>query len=69
MDASLNTTITGLYLTFLNNFGNMPNINIGVYRRFVLLVDKMANRYLPSYQPTKFVDTGYVKYVSFQHRK
>ena len=47
----------------------MPNINIGVYRRFVLLVDKMANQYLPGYQPTKFVDTGYVKYVSFQHRQ
>ena len=30
MDGGLNTTITGLYLTCLNNFGNIPNINIGV---------------------------------------
>ena len=30
MDASLNTIITELYLTFLNSCGNIPNINIGV---------------------------------------
>ena len=30
MDASLNTIITGLYLTFSNTFGNIPDLHIGV---------------------------------------
>ena len=70
MDASLNITITRPYFTFfLNNFGNIPNINIGVYRRFVLLLDKIADKNLPGYQPTKIADTAYVKDLSFQHRR
>ena len=40
-----------------------------LYRRFVLLVDKMADKNLSGYQPTKIADTGYVKDLSFQHRK
>ena len=59
MDASYNPTITGLYLTFLNSCGNTPNINImyKLYRRIVLLVDKMADQNLPGYQPRKFIES------------
>ena len=35
----------------------------------MLLVDKVADKNLPGYQPRKFIDTGYVKDLSFQHRK
>ena len=35
----------------------------------MLLVDKMADQNLPGYQSRKFVDTGYVNDLSFQHRK
>ena len=40
-----------------------------LYRRFVILVDKIADQNLPGYQPRKFIDTGYVKDLSSQHRK
>ena len=29
----------------------------------------MADQNLPDYQPRKFIDTGYVKDLSVQHRK
>ena len=32
-------------------------------------MDKIADQNLPGYQPRKFIETGYVKDVSFQHRK
>ena len=42
MEASLNTTITGLYLTFLNDFGNRKFADMGYVKNNVFSASNVS---------------------------